>query len=117
MDAVEDNDFEVVLHNCAAKIFHLKGTLESGATAFHFGAPMDIKAALEQVPENIIISGNLDPSGVFCNLNVDEMKTTTSEMMEQVHKHRNFLASSGCDIPAHAPMDNINVFYEAVKEA
>lgn len=117
VDAVEDDNFEVVLHNCAAKIFHLKGTLESGARAFHFGAPMDIKAALEQVPEDIIISGNLDPSGVFCNLDKTEMKSTTSEMLEQVHKYKNFLASSGCDIPEHAPVENIDAFYEAVEQA
>lgn len=117
IEETEDEHFDLVLHNCAAKIFHLKGVLESGAKSLHFGAPMDIHAALEQAPEDVIISGNLDPSGVFCNLNEAEMETKTTGMMKLNDGYKNFLASSGCDIPAHASLENLDAFYRSVANA
>ncbi|HTY57661.1 MAG TPA: uroporphyrinogen decarboxylase family protein, partial [Bacteroidota bacterium] len=46
IESVEGVGFEVILHNCAAKQVHLGAVGESGAHIFHFGAPMEIPAAL-----------------------------------------------------------------------
>jgi uroporphyrinogen decarboxylase len=55
VEAVQTEDFSLILHNCGARLVHLPKVLESGAEIYHFGAPMDIAAALEQVDEQTIL--------------------------------------------------------------
>ena len=62
VDAAQDPTFAIVLHNCGAKIVHLDRILESGAEFYHFGAPMDLPAALARVDGRVVICGNLDPT-------------------------------------------------------
>lgn len=108
-------DFTVVLHNCGAKLVHLPKVLEAGAEIFHFGAPMDIGQALAQVGEDIILSGNLDPTGVFHNGNPQEVTARTRELLQAAAGHRNFIPSSGCDIPPHSPLGNLAAFYDKIR--
>ena len=111
---VGDSHFEIILHNCAARISHLQGILETGAKAFHFGAPMDLVAALSMVPGDTVISGNLDPSKVFCSATAKEIAAHTRTLLEGTRAYRNFVISSGCDIPASAPLTNLTAFFETV---
>jgi uroporphyrinogen decarboxylase len=116
IDAVEDQHFQVVLHNCGARIGHLAAKRESGASVLHFGKPMDIVAALKQVPPDFLICGNLDPAGVFINSTPGEVASLTEQLLAETAGYRNFIISSGCDIPAHSPMANIDAFFSAVAQ-
>lgn len=114
---VTDESFTIVLHNCAAKTLHLPAILETGLKAFHFGAPMDIVVALGKVPPDVVLCGNLDPAGVFVQLPSAEVTTRTAQLLMTTAAHRNFVISSGCDLPPNAPLANLDAFYEAVKSA
>lgn len=112
---VQDERFTVVLHNCGAKLAHLPKVLESGAEIYHFGAPMDILAALEQVDGRVILCGNLDPSAVFHGGTPEEMHARVGELLAGVGGRRNFVLSSGCDLPPGTPVANLEAFYQASK--
>jgi uroporphyrinogen decarboxylase len=114
-EAVCDQDFLIILHNCAAKLLHLPAILETGLGAFHFGAPMDIVAALQKVPATTVLCGNLDPSGVFCQIPPAEAGTRTAALLSATAAHRNFVLSSGCDIPPNAQLASLDAFYEALR--
>jgi uroporphyrinogen decarboxylase len=114
IDTVETKEFTLLLHNCGAKIVHLPKILESGARIYHFGAPMDIVKALEQVEGNIILGGNLDPTSVFFSGKPEEVRQQTRTLLDQTKNYRNFFISSGCDIPPHIPIQNLEVFYSEV---
>jgi uroporphyrinogen decarboxylase len=49
-----DGQFTLILHNCAAKLVHLPAILKTGLSTFHFGAPMDLVAALSKVPAGTV---------------------------------------------------------------
>jgi uroporphyrinogen decarboxylase len=115
VEAVQTEGFSVILHNCGARLVHLPKVLESGAEIYHFGAPMDIAAALAQVDEQVILCGNLDPTAVFFSGTVEEVAHQTSELMTATRSHRNFIASSGCDLPPGVPIQNLDAFYEIVR--
>jgi uroporphyrinogen decarboxylase len=110
---VNDRDFQVILHNCGAKLAHLKPALDTGVNIFHFGKPMDIVAALGQVPPDVVLCGNLDPSEVFVSGTVNEVRLKTRALLEATAPHKNFVISSGCDVPAQAPMKNLWTFFTA----
>ena len=115
--ALDDGHFALILHNCAAKTLHLPAILETGVKSFHFGAPMDIAAALQKVPADVVLCGNLDPAGVFCQLKAGEITAKTASLLATLAGHRNYVLSSGCDVPPNAPLSSLDAFYAALKPA
>ena len=113
--AVEDGQFALILHNCAARLLHLPAILETGLTSFHFGAPMDLPAALAKVAPDVVLCGNLDPAGVFCQLAPAEVTARAADLLSRTAAHRNYVLSSGCDVPAGVPLPSLDAFYAAVK--
>lgn len=113
---VSDGEFALILHNCAARVLHLTAILETGLPTFHFGAPMDLPAALAKVAPEIVLCGNLDPASVFCQPGPPEVIARASDLLSQTAVHRNYVLSSGCDVPAAVPLANLDAFYAAVRE-
>jgi uroporphyrinogen decarboxylase len=116
-EAVSDGRFALVLHNCAAKALHLPAILETGLQTFHFGAPMDLSAALARVSPEVVICGNLDPTGVLVQSTPEEVSQRARHVLAALAAHRNFVISSGCDVPPNAPLANLDAFYGAVQTA
>ncbi len=112
-----DEALSIVLHNCGAKLLHLPAILETGLKAYHFGAPMDIVGALGKVAPDVILCGNLDPAGVFVQSPPAETTAKTAQLLAATAGHRNFVISSGCDLPPNAPLASLDAFYAAVKTA
>ncbi len=113
VEAAVDDNFDLVLHNCAAKLVHLPAILQSGARVLHFGAPMDLPTALTKVPPDVIVCGNLDPSAVFVHGTAEDAAAKTRALINATTGSLRFVPSSGCDIPATAPMENLEAFVAA----
>jgi len=115
--AVGDGSFEIIVHNCGARLAHLPAILESGAKSFHFGQPMDMVAALAEAPHGVLLSGNLDPSAVFVRSTPEAVRECTTGLLRAVAPApHGFLLSSGCDLPPNTPMANVEAFYQAVRD-
>lgn len=112
-ESSNDPDFTLLLHNCAAKLVHLPAILETGLKTLHFGAPMDIVAALGKVPPDVVLCGNLDPAAVFLQATPEEVAARAGNLLASTAAYRNFVTSSGCDVPPGAPLKNLDAFYEA----
>ncbi len=117
--AAELNDpgFTLLLHNCGARQVHLAAIRETGLKTFHFGAPMDLLAALNIGPSDVILCGNLDPTAVFVQLSPADVAAQTAQVLASTRRYRNFVISSGCDVPPTAPLANLDAFHEAVNAA
>jgi len=113
LQLVGTDAFPIVLHNCGAQVQLLPGILETGIKSFHFGAPMSIRAALDEVPGNVVLCGNLDPSNVFVRSRAEDPRSRAAELLRDTANHRNFVLSSGCDLPPGTPMANLDAFYSA----
>ncbi len=110
---VDDDSFTLVYHNCAARAVHLESVLVSGSRVIHFGVPMDMPGALARVPSNVIVCGNLDPTNVFFRGTPPNVAVAVRSLRAAVSEHRNFVLSSGCDIPPRTPIENIEAFFAA----
>jgi uroporphyrinogen decarboxylase len=60
--------------------------------------------------------GNIDPVSVFKDGTPEEMRTAVLELLESTKDYPNFVLSSDCDTPPHTPPENIDAFFEALKE-
>ena len=118
VDAVQNDDFIVVYHNCGDNVPKmLSSILSTGAAAYHFGNAVDLeKDILEKVPANILVMGNIDPVGVLRMGTPESVREATTELLKKCTPHPNFVLSSGCDIPPKTPWENINAFFAAAEE-
>jgi uroporphyrinogen decarboxylase len=114
VEALQDDDFIFILHNCGNKGHATEAMVNSGARGLHFGNKMDMVKALEEVPGDILVMGNLDPVELFKQATAEEVRNATIELLEKTTGRNNFILSSGCDVPPHVPFSNIEAFYDAV---
>jgi len=116
VDRVQADDFMVILHNCGSTPRHVPSMVSTGAMGLHFGNAVDMAKEMPQVPSDRIALGNIDPAGVLYGGVPELVKEETSKLLKATDGFRNFIISSGCDVPAGAPAANIDAFFEAVKE-
>ena len=117
VDAVQDDEFIVVYHNCGnCTIQQIQSILSIGSPILHFGNAINMNEMMPLIPENVIASGNVDPASQFRNGTEESIKESTKALLEQCSKYPNFVISSGCDIPPMSKWENIDAFFAAVKE-
>ena len=115
VDAVQDDEFIVIYHNCGGAVLRLIDSIVTcGAAAYHFGNAIDMKAALEKMPSDVVVMGNIDPVGQLTEGTPEGVYAATTALLEQCSVHQNFVISSGCDIPPRAKWENIDAFFRAV---
>ena len=116
IDALQDDDFAVLYHNCGNSVRQmLEQIYQLGAAAYHFGNAIDMEAVMKVTPADILVMGNIDPAGQFAGGTVDSITAATKDLLTKCGSYPNFVPSSGCDIPAHAKWDNIQAFFCAVE--
>lgn len=117
VDAVQDDDFILIYHNCGGNTPRMISSLLSfGAAAYHFGNAVDMVEMLEKIPHDVVVMGNVDPAGVLRMGTPESVRETTLDIMKKCAGYQNFVISSGCDIPPLTPWENIDAFFEAVEE-
>ncbi|MBQ8340871.1 MAG: uroporphyrinogen decarboxylase family protein [Clostridia bacterium] len=118
VDAVQDNGFVVIYHNCGDNVPKmLDSILSTGAAAYHFGNAVDMERdILSRVPADTVVMGNIDPAGVLRMGTPERVREETLALLERCAKYPNFVLSSGCDMPPLTPWENIDAFFEAVKQ-
>ena len=115
VDAVQDDDFTVILHNCGNTGQCTGAMVETGAAAMHFGNLVDIPQALTEVPSDILVMGNLDPVVVMQQATPEEVAAATTDLLEKTRGAKNFVISTGCDLPPAVPEANLTAFFAAVE--
>ena len=116
VEAVQDDNFTVVLHNCGNKGHCTQAMIDSGAAALHFGNAVNMVETLEQCPSNLVVMGNIDPVGILKQAMPEEVYRITADLLAKTTQYRNFVISSGCDMPPFVPDVNIKAFYRAIAD-
>lgn len=117
VDAVQDDNFIVVYHNCGNSVVKAaEAVAATGAAAFHFGNAIDMADIMPLMPSDVVVMGNVDPAGVLRNGTPELVREETLRVLEACAGYPNFVISTGCDVPPMAPWENIEAFFAAVDE-
>lgn len=114
VSAAQDENFLVILHNCGDTNALVQTMRSTGASGLHFGNRCTIVEALKQLPENLLVFGNLDPVGVLKTGTPESVARETQQLLEATKEFRNFILSSGCDVPPGTPTENIESMFRAL---
>ncbi len=115
-EAVEDDSFIIMYHNCGNIVPLMKNVAGIDALAYSVGNAIDIEEALKVIPADRMVIGNIDPAGVFRGGTPEIVKSETLALLNRCSKYPNFVIASGCDIPPVTALENIDAFFEAVNE-
>ena len=118
VDAVQDDNFVVIYHNCGDNVPKmLDSIMTTGCAAYHFGNAMDMeKDIIPQVSADTVVMGNIDPAGTLRMGTIEKVREETIGLLTKCSKYPNFVLSSGCDIPPMTPWTNIDAFFAASDE-
>jgi uroporphyrinogen decarboxylase len=115
IEDVQDHDFLFILHNCGNTGHVTQSMVSTGAGGLHFGNKVNIVEVLNEVPEDVLVFGNLDPVSVFKDGTPELVFGATTKLLSLTADYRNFIISSGCDTPPASPVENIEEFFRAVE--
>ena len=86
-----------------------------GAAGSHFGNAIDMAEMLAKAPAETLVMGNVDPVSVLAQGTPETIRAAVKSLVEKCESYPNFVLSSGCDIPASTPWENIEAFFAVAK--
>ena len=111
IEAVQDESFPLVYHNCGGSVVKAADAIfAQGAVGCHFGNAVDLTEMLAKAPAQTLVMGNVDPVSVLAQGNPDAIRAAVSALVAKCGSYPNFVLSSGCDIPASTPWENVEAF-------
>ena len=116
VDAVQDDYFFLILHDCGRVTKSVRSMCGTGCKGLHFGNGVDMKDILPAADSDILIFGNLDPSTVFFMGTPDSVYERTTALLNEMEQYPNFVLSSGCDLAPTVTEDNIQAYYKACSD-
>ena len=115
-DEINSDDFIVCYHNCGNAAGDMLDMIsELNADIIHLGNAINIKKALEELPKDKIIMGNVNPV-LFRTGTPDDIITDVQRVFDECGAYGNFMISTGCDVPAASKRENIEAYFEKVNE-
>jgi uroporphyrinogen decarboxylase len=103
-----------VLHICGDSTHLLPGMVSCGVQGLSLDSPVDLEVALDVAPYDMLVIGNVDPVGVMVEGTVDEVSAAAHALLQKFARFPNYVLSSGCDLPAETPLENIDALMSAV---
>ena len=65
VDAVQDDEFILIYHNCGNNVLRMADTIVScGAAGYHFGNAIRLADMLPHIPDDCLVMGNVDPAAI-----------------------------------------------------
>lgn len=104
-----------LLHVCGQTTPIMGSLAKTAVAGLSVDKDVDIPSIMPLIPPSKIIVGNIDPVSLFLNGEPSEVRESTEHLIERMSGYKNFILSSGCDLPPATPLENIRAFAQAAK--
>jgi uroporphyrinogen decarboxylase len=108
-----------IYHTCGNTMHLLPKMAESGVSAVSLDSEasgVNLPEAARQLPEETAVMGNINPTGKILTGSSEEVYAETLKLLEMMAHCRNFILSTGCDLPQEVPLENIGAFMRAGRD-
>lgn len=105
-----------VLHICG-DTNHLIGEMEKvGADGLSLDKQVDFPKVYDSLNPDTVLIGNLDPVSVIAFDTPESIIEKAGNLLQAMKEKRNFILSTGCDVPPNAPIQNIKAMTSLKQE-
>lgn len=106
----------LILHICGNTSHLIEKMGTSGAAALSLDWQIDMEDSIKKIPQDVLLIGNLDPVQVFLQGTPESVTSDTETLKNKMKPYKNFVLSSGCDLPLETPEENLVAFMDAARE-
>jgi len=96
-----------VLHICGNANRLISEMEETGPDGLSLAVQVNLSEAYDRLSKDTVLIGNVDPVSVVLFGDPDSVKRKSEELINAMVGKRNFVFSTGCDIPQNTPFENI----------
>lgn len=105
-----------IMHICG-NTHHLIGPMcETGCQGLSLDSMVDFPAVAKIIPPDVALIGNINPTTTMLRGTPQEVHRETLDLLQAMEGYDNFIMSTGCDLPANAPVQNIRAMMQTVQE-
>lgn len=111
-----DTPVSVVYHICGNSMHLIEKMCDANVNALSLDSEetgVDLVSVAKKIPNDIVIIGNICPTGKILNGNPNDVKSEVENLLNKMKKFENFILSTGCDLPQEVPLENIHAFMNA----
>ena len=112
---VQELDTMTIMHICGNTKHLIHAMCDTGAQGLNLDAPRDRTEAATMVPKDVVLMGNIDPVRVMVNETPQGVTHAVDTLLNAMAPYPNFILSTGCDLPAETPLENIAALINAGK--
>ena len=102
-----------ILHICGNTKHLIKGMVETGAQGLSLDSLVELDEIAVNVPDDVVLIGNVNPTAVMVDADPQTVYQKTRDLITRMEPYRNFILSTGCDLPPETPLANIKAFMDA----
>lgn len=106
-----------LLHVCGSTEAILEDMLESGAEAFDLDYKTDVNVIYKAYGNKVVLSGNIDPSGVLALGTTELVIEKTQELLDVYKDSPRLIVCSGCALPPATPEANMRAMIDTARGA
>ncbi|MGO5075121.1 uroporphyrinogen decarboxylase family protein [Clostridium sporogenes] len=104
------------IHICGNSKEIWEDVVNAGISNFSIDNAEDLEEAKEIMGDRVVITGNVPPVDVVYRGNKEAIFKSVKECIRKGHdSKKGYILSTGCQIPMHTPIENIEMFMEAGK--
>lgn len=104
-----------IYHICGNTMHLVMKMAETGVDALSLDSPetgVDLPAVAKMISSDVMIIGNINPVGAILNGTPGDVENDVLHLLKNMEPYRNFVLSTGCDLPQEVPKQNIHAFVE-----
>lgn len=109
-------DIPVVLHVCGQTTPIMKNLANTQVDALSLDSDVNLPKIMPLIPSDMVVIGNINPVKTMLHSDTKEVHAETRNLIKKMGNYPNFILSSGCDLPANTPLQNIEAFMEAARK-
>lgn len=113
---VLDDEVFTIYHNCGDTSNKLESIKSINCDMYHFGEVTDLDSVFNTFLEDKFIMGNLSPIDIFNNGSRFKLERATSKLLKRYKDKKNFIISTGCDLPATVEYSKINSYLTVLEK-
>jgi len=113
---IDHLDTRTILHVCGDTSHLIEPMCETGVQGLSLDSQVDLPGVAPRVDPEVVIIGNVDPVWTMLKGTPDDVRKAVKSLLDAMKGYENFIVSTGCDLPAETPIDNIRAMCDAVKE-
>ena len=105
-----------VLHICGNTNHIVIEMEKTGADGLSLDKQVKLPEIYGSLQAGTVLIGNIDPVSIVTFGDAESVRGKSQDLVSAMRSNRNFILSTGCDIPANAPIENIQAIMSVKNE-